>query len=78
MTLANISKCCCYSYQNKLLLILTSGNKEMIQLSILSKHFGHTLRILMSNPLSTWIHSMKRIINHHCAQVFVKLRKLFS
>jgi hypothetical protein len=38
MTLTNISKCCHYSYQNKLLLILTSGNKEMIQLPILSKH----------------------------------------
>jgi hypothetical protein len=27
--------------------------------------FSHTLRILMSTPLSTWIYSMKNIINHH-------------
>jgi hypothetical protein len=39
---------------------------------------GHTLRILMNIPLSTWIYSMKKIINHRCAQILIKVRTLLS
>jgi hypothetical protein len=40
--------------------------------------FSLTLRVLMSTPLSTWILSMKMIINHRCAQVLIGVRTFFA
>jgi hypothetical protein len=30
----------------------------------------------MNIPLSTWIYSMKNIINHRCAQILIEVRTL--
>jgi hypothetical protein len=38
--------------------------------------FGHTLRTLMTIPMSTQIYSMKKMINHRSAQILIKVRRL--
>jgi hypothetical protein len=40
--------------------------------------FGHTLKILMSIPLSAWIYFMKKTINHRCAQILIEVRTLLA
>ena len=72
----DIFECCLYNNHMMFLIVLTFGNKMMIYLHKFSKHpritqcnvllmiSDHTLRILMSIPLSTWIYSMQKIINH--------------
>jgi hypothetical protein len=86
----DIFECCLYNNHMMLLIILMCSNKMMILLQKFSKHprmtqcnvllviSGHTLRNLMNIPLSTWIYSMKKIINRRCAQILIEVRMLLA